>query len=64
MENMEKLYEAAIEREGKERWNLKYSCYDDLFKRTTFFETIKLMIASGLIIKVKRGEYLVIKGDA
>lgn len=65
MENMQRLYEAAQEREKNSFiWNLKYSNYEDLFKRTTFFETIKLMIASGLIIKRKRGEYEVIKGDA
>ena len=65
MENAKRLYEAAMEREDNEYvWKLSYRNYNDIFKKTIFYETIKVLIASGLIIRKKRGEYEVIKGDA
>lgn len=65
MENAKRLYEAAMEREDNEYvWKLSYKNYNDIFKKTIFYETIKVLIASGLIIRRKKGEYEVIKGDA
>lgn len=55
------LYNAAKAREVNQKvWCLKYVDYSDLMCRTKFFETLKLLQALGLVVKVSRSQYKVI----
>lgn len=64
MEKVEMLYKAAEEREAdKNIWKLSLYDYCDLLKKTSFQETVNMMIGIGLIERLGRNKYRVIRED-